>query len=98
MMSFMGWKLKRLRNSNKSVMNGRVHHMCVTLPIGAFSRFAVLIKRYLCRDAWDTAAEVCMEQLPILLSDPAAVFQVLLTWCPRGACVDGLLWFQISSR
>lgn len=38
---------------------------------------AVLIERGLCRHAWDMAAEICLAQLPILLSDPTAEFEVL---------------------
>lgn len=29
-----------------------------------------------CRDAWDMAAEICLSQLPTLLKDPNAEFQV----------------------
>lgn len=31
---------------------------------------------YLCRHAWDMAAEICLAQLPTLLEDPNAEFQV----------------------
>lgn len=29
-----------------------------------------------CRDAWDMAAEICLSQLPSLVADPNAEYQV----------------------
>ncbi|CAN0879595.1 Regulatory-associated protein of TOR 1 [Linum grandiflorum] len=34
-------------------------------------------------DAWDMAAEICLSQLPSLVEDPNAEFQVLLSQCHR---------------
>lgn len=35
----------------------------------------------LCRDAWDMAAEICLSQLPLLVEDPNAEFQVCFISC-----------------
>lgn len=34
-----------------------------------------------CRDAWDMAAELCLSQLPSLVEDPNAEFQVSGCFC-----------------
>lgn len=34
-----------------------------------------------CRDAWDMAAEICLSQLPQLVEDPNAEFEVRYPYC-----------------
>ncbi|CAN1142079.1 Regulatory-associated protein of TOR 1 [Linum perenne] len=46
---------------------------CLTTPIKMALRW----------DAWDMAAEICLSQLPSLVEDPNAEFQVLLSQCHR---------------
>lgn len=51
-----------------------------------FTFFSLVIYMY-GRDAWDMAAEICLSQLPTLVEDPNAEFQVGLMLTIRLICV-----------
>jgi regulator-associated protein of mTOR len=58
------------------------HHMWYTGDPFKFNLFICLRNSIVtvgfahCRDAWDMAAEICLAQLPTLIEDPNAEFQV----------------------
>lgn len=60
------------------------HHMWYLVGSYLITKFMLLLSNsnydgitcFYCRDAWDMAAEICLSQLPSLVADPNAEYQV----------------------
>lgn len=66
-----------------------------------FLGITALTTLYLYRHAWDMAAEICLSQLPSLLRNPGAEFQVLLWYAVREVDAEEkviLIFYLTSGR